>query len=89
MLRCGRVTGTARSGLENGEHLSFGNDLVEADKYRFELARGRRSHRDFHLHGFHEGNIVAVADASPNVLRRTVWRTIAPVNGFLLWPQIA
>src|SRR6266849_8800592 len=53
-----------RSGLDDGEDLSFGNHVVEADQYGFELARGRRSHRNFHLHRFDECNVVAIADAA-------------------------
>src|SRR6266568_1927427 len=53
-----------RSGLDDGEDLSFGNHVVETDQYGFELARGRRSHRNFHLHRFDECNVVAIADAA-------------------------
>jgi hypothetical protein len=60
------VLETTRSGLENGENLSFGNDVIEFDKNRFKFACGRRSDRDFHLHGFDECNVVAVADAAPD-----------------------
>src|SRR6202165_228064 len=56
--------GTMRSGLDDRQHLAFGNHVVEADEYRFELARGRRSDRNFHLHGFDECNFVAIADAA-------------------------
>jgi hypothetical protein len=52
-----------RSGFEDDEDLAFGNHVVEADQYRFELARGRRSDRNFHFHGFDECNVVAIADA--------------------------
>jgi hypothetical protein len=52
-----------RSRLKDGENLSLGHDVIELDQDRFQLAGGRRSHRDFHLHGFDEGDIVAVADA--------------------------
>jgi hypothetical protein len=52
------------SRFEDGEHLSFCNHIVEADEDGFEFARGRRGDRDLHLHGFDEGNVVAIADAS-------------------------
>src|SRR5665213_4631887 len=39
----------ARSGLEDGERLAFGDYVVEFDKKGFELAGRRRRHRDFHL----------------------------------------
>ena len=35
------VRSKARSGLEDGEDLSFGNHVIEADQDRFECARGR------------------------------------------------
>jgi len=56
--------------LEDGEHLSFCNHVVEADENGFEFARGRRSDRDFHLHGFDKGNVVAIADVSADFNRK-------------------
>jgi hypothetical protein len=53
-----------RSGLDDRDDLSFGYHIIEADEYCFELSGGRRSHRDFHLHGFDKGNVVAVANGS-------------------------
>jgi hypothetical protein len=60
------VVGSAkkRSGIEDGEDLSFGDHIVKADEYRFELAGGRCRHRDFHLHGFDKCDVVAVANGS-------------------------
>jgi hypothetical protein len=55
-----------RSRLKDGENLSLGHHIVEADKDRLHLARGWRRHRDFHLHGFDEGDVIAIADASPD-----------------------
>ena len=98
------------TGVENGEHLAFGHHVVELDEDRCELARRRRGHRDFHLHGLDEGDVLAVADAGPGLHRKCadaaghlghnldLWHSIpqrhrltaiAPVNGFLLWRQIA
>src|SRR6266404_9322103 len=51
----------SESGLDDGEDLSFGNHVVEADQDGFELARGGRSHRNFHLHRFDECNVFAIA----------------------------
>ena len=59
----GRVGNNARLGLEDGENLAFGNDIVEFDENRRELARGGRGYRDFHLHGRDEGDVVAIGDA--------------------------
>jgi hypothetical protein len=56
-----------RSGFEDDEDLAFGDHVVETDQYRFELARGRRSDRDFHFHGFDECNVVAIADAAADL----------------------
>ena len=64
VLCCRWRAATKRSGLEDGEDLSFGDHIIKADEYRFELARGRCSHRDFHLHGFDKCNVVAVANGS-------------------------
>ena len=36
-----RWAAAKRSGLEDGEDLSFGDHVIETDEYRFELARGR------------------------------------------------
>jgi hypothetical protein len=60
----------SRSGLEDGNDLSFGDHVVEANKDQFELARGGRSHRDFHLHGFDKHNVVAVANGSSGLDRK-------------------
>jgi hypothetical protein len=59
--RCAQLGECSR--LKDGENLSFGDHVIELDEDRFQLAGGRRSDRDFHLHGFDEGDIVAVADA--------------------------
>jgi hypothetical protein len=59
--RCAQLGECSR--LEDGENLSLGHDVIELDEDRFQLAGGRRSDRDFHLHGFDERDIVAVADA--------------------------
>ena len=48
----------------HGEHLAFGDDIVNVDEYQFEFARCGRGDGDFHLHGFDECNVVAVADAA-------------------------
>ena len=60
----------AHSDLDDGEDLSFGHDLIEADKDRFDFSSRRRSDRNFHLHGFDKGNIVAFADAGPDFNRK-------------------
>src|SRR5258708_27384290 len=54
----------SESGLDDGEDLSFGNHVVKVDQDGFELARGGRSHRNFHLHRFDECNVFAIADAA-------------------------
>src|SRR6266550_4037170 len=55
------------SGFEDGEDLSFGDNVVETDKNQFKLSCRRGRDRDFHLHRFDERNVVAVADASPDL----------------------
>jgi hypothetical protein len=52
------------SRLKDGEHLSFCNHIVDAHEDGFDFASGGRGNRDLHLHGFDEGNVVAIADAS-------------------------
>jgi hypothetical protein len=66
----GRVGNNARSGLEDGENLAFGNDIVEFDENRRELACGGRGYRDFHLHGLDEGDVVAIGDAGSGLNRK-------------------
>jgi hypothetical protein len=56
-----------RSGLENGEELSFGDDIIKADKDRFDFPSCGRSDRDFHFHGFDKRNVVAFDDAGPGL----------------------
>jgi hypothetical protein len=65
-----RVGNNARSGLKDGENLAFGNDMVEFDENRRELARGGRGYRDFHPHGFAEGGVVAIGDAGSGLNRK-------------------
>src|SRR5258706_327449 len=55
--------------LDDGHHLSFGNYVVEANQDGFELARCGRSHRNFHLHRFDEGNVIQVVSRAFDVLR--------------------
>jgi hypothetical protein len=50
--------------LEDGENLSFCDHIVDAHENGFEFARGGRGDRDLHFHGFDEGNVVAIADAT-------------------------
>jgi hypothetical protein len=63
------------SGLDDRQHLTFGNHVVEADKDRFELSCGGRGDRNFHLHGLDEDDVVAVADGAADLYRK---RTDAP-----------
>ena len=60
----------ARSGLDDRERLAFGDDVVDLDQDRFQLAGRGRSHRDFHLHGFDERDVVAIADAGAGFDRK-------------------
>src|SRR5215831_6628332 len=62
MLRVSSAATSAGSRLDDRHHLTFGDDVVDGNENGFQLARGRRRDRNFHLHGFHEGNVVAVAD---------------------------
>src|SRR6266852_7772917 len=58
------------SGFEDGKDLSFGNHIIEADKNRFEFSRRRGGNRDLHLHRFDEYDVIAIADASPDLDRK-------------------
>jgi hypothetical protein len=58
------VADVSTSRLEDGEHLSLCNHIVNAHEDGFEFARGGRGDRDLHLHRFDEGNVVAIGDAS-------------------------
>jgi hypothetical protein len=49
--------------LDDRNGLALGNNVVDADQYRFDGACGGRDDRYFHLHGFDEHNLVAIADA--------------------------
>jgi hypothetical protein len=51
------------SGLDDRDRLAFGDDVVDGNEDGFHLARGRLSDRDFHFHGFDEGDVVAIANA--------------------------
>src|SRR5882724_10288484 len=57
------------SGFEDGKDLSFDNHIVETDENRFEFSRRRCRDRDFHLHRFDEYDVIAIADASPDLDR--------------------
>ena len=59
--------------LEDGDDLSFGYHVIEADEDGFQSARGRRSHRDFYLHGFDEGHVVAIGDPCPGFDRKRAY----------------
>src|ERR1700712_2072057 len=50
-------------GVDDGDDLSFSDDVVEFDQNRLDFPCCRRGDRDFHLHRFDEGNLVAVTDA--------------------------
>src|ERR1700733_14762568 len=54
----------ARSRLDDRQHLSFGDNVVDLDEQRFELSRRRRGDRDFHFHCFDECDVVAFANAA-------------------------
>src|SRR5882757_9015066 len=58
------------SGFEDGEHLTLSHDVVETDENRFEFPGRRCRDRDFHLHRFDEYDVIAVADASPDLDRK-------------------
>src|SRR4051794_3866012 len=49
--------------LHERDNLSFGDDIVDLHEQRFELSRGGRGDRDFHLHRFDKSDIVAVTYA--------------------------
>src|ERR1700757_1298477 len=57
-------------GVDDGDDLSFGDDVVEFDQYCLDFPGRRRGDRDFHLHGFDEGNLVAVTDAGAVLNRK-------------------
>src|SRR6266571_3919163 len=58
------------SGFEDGEHLPLSHDVVETNENRFEFPGRRGGNRDFHLHRFDEYDVIAVADASPDLDRK-------------------
>ena len=53
---------TLRSGFKDSESLSFGDHIIEADEDRNDFSGCRRSHRNFHFHGFDKGYVVAFAN---------------------------
>jgi hypothetical protein len=53
----------AKLGFDDRNRLSFGNEFVESDQYCLDFSGCCRCHRNFHLHGFDECNLVAIADA--------------------------
>src|ERR1700709_380791 len=77
---CGRCTtgqidayqnsGGEYLGIDDRDDLSFGDDVVEFDQYCLDFPCCRRGNRDFHLHGFDEGNLVAVTDAGAVLHRK-------------------
>src|SRR5712675_1338422 len=66
----GRKSMSPYSCLEHGENLAFSNNVVNADENELELARRGRGDGNFHLHGFDEGDVVAVADAAADFNRK-------------------
>src|SRR5215218_8949985 len=48
--------------FDDCDDLSFGHDVVEVDQDSLDSSCRRRRDRNFHLHGFDESNLVAVAD---------------------------
>src|SRR4029077_6064187 len=50
--------------IDDRDDLSFGDHVVEFDQYCLDFPCCRRSHRDFHLHGFDESTLAAAADAA-------------------------
>src|SRR6266436_3677216 len=60
----------ATSRLDDRHHLAFGNDVVDRDENGFQCAGGRRRDRNLHLHGFDEGEVVAVANARSGFERK-------------------
>jgi hypothetical protein len=66
-----RVGNNARSGLKDGENLAFGNDMVEFDENRRELARGGAATGiSILMDGFDEGDVVAIGDAGSGLNRK-------------------
>src|SRR5512134_1285514 len=56
------VYAVIRLSFDDCDDLSFSDDVVELDKDSLDSSRRRRRDRNFHLHGFDESNLVAVAD---------------------------
>src|SRR5215207_886143 len=50
--------------FDDCDDLSFSDDVVEFDQDSLDSSCRRRRHRNFHLHGFDESNLVAVTDIS-------------------------
>jgi hypothetical protein len=57
-----QVHDAIRLSFDDCDDLSFGDDVIEADEDSLDSSCRRRRDRNFHLHGFDERNLVAVAD---------------------------
>ena len=56
--------------LDDRHDLAFGDQVVDGNEQGFQLACGRRGDGNFHLHGFDEGDVLAIADARSGLKRK-------------------
>src|SRR5438093_12328204 len=56
------VYAVIRLSFDDGDDLSFSDDVVELDQDSLDSSCRRRRDRNFHLHRFDESDLVAVAD---------------------------
>ena len=62
--------GNRGSGRDDRDDLAFGDDIVDRDQDGFQCSCRGRSDRNFHLHRFDEGDVLAVADFSAKLERK-------------------
>src|SRR5205807_3621565 len=64
-----------RLSFDDRDDLSFSDDVVEFDQDSLDSSCRRRRDRNFHLHGFDESNLVAVADIAAGCDRKCTHAT--------------
>jgi hypothetical protein len=86
-----------RLSFDDCDDLSFSDDVVELDQDSLDSSCRRRRDRNFHLHGFDESNLVAVADIATGCDRKRahatgdfgndldVWHCRSPRNRLTDW----
>jgi hypothetical protein len=53
----------AMSRFDRGDHLTFGDDIIDVDQHRFHGSRSRGGDRQLHFHGLDQNDVLAFIDA--------------------------